>query len=63
MSHQDGVFNSKQRSCARTVLLKPGETIELKDELDRLVQDSFCKLKIRAGEAHQLPADFQPILG
>ena len=44
MGHQDGKFNSFQRL---------EESIELKDELDRLVQDSFCKLKIRAGQAHQ----------
>ena len=33
-----------------------------KDELDQLVKDDFCKLKIIAGEAHQLLANFQMIL-
>ena len=36
--------------------------MKFKDELDQLVQDDFCKLKIRAGEAHQLLANFQAIL-
>ena len=36
--------------------------MNLKDELDQLVKDDFCKLKIRAGEAHQLLANFQMIL-
>ena len=36
--------------------------MKFKDELDQLVQDDFCKLKIRAGEAHQLLADFRMIL-
>ena len=36
--------------------------MKFKDELDQLVQDDFCKLKIRAGEAHQLLANFQMIL-
>jgi len=53
MGHQDGKFILFQR---------PGETIKLKDELDQLVQDSFCKLKIRAVRAHQLLANSQMIL-
>ena len=36
--------------------------MNLKDELDLLVKDDFCKLKIRAGEGHQLLANFQAIL-
>jgi hypothetical protein len=36
--------------------------MKFKDELDQLFQDDFCKLKIRAGEAHQLLANFQMIL-
>jgi len=44
MGNQDGKFILFQR---------PGETIKLKDELDQLVQDSFCKLKIRRRRAHQ----------
>ena len=36
--------------------------MNLKDELDLLVKDDFCKMKIRAGEAHQFLANFQMIL-
>jgi hypothetical protein len=48
MGNQDGKLILFQR---------PGETIKLKDELDQLVQDSFCKLKIRRRLAHQLLAN------
>ena len=36
--------------------------MKFKDELDQLVQDSFCKLKIMSVKAHQLLANFQAIL-
>ena len=52
MGHQDGKFNMFQR---------PGETIKLKDEIDQQVQDSFCKLKIRRGRAHQLLANSESL--
>ena len=52
MGHQDRKFKSFQNL---------EETIELKDELDRLVQDGFCKLKIRAGRALQLLANSEPL--
>ena len=36
--------------------------MKFKDELYQLVKDDFCKLKIIAGEAHQLMANFQVIV-
>ena len=48
MGHQDGKFILFERSRI---------TMELKNELDQLVQDSFQKIKIRRGRAHQFLAN------
>ena len=66
MGHQDGKFILYKRSfgtaryerhlqCYRAH--RSRITMELKNELDQLVQDCFQKIKIRRGRAHQLLAN------